>query len=196
MPTPPPPRRWATPPASGCGSSTASRRSRFPPPAPRGGARAGRPSAACPWPPDRWRGVCRPVQRADVEATLIRTWAQHRRGGVRSGPSDRRAGRLARASDAHSGRIGRSHGQHSRYAESAGMTPVADSSGAAGPPDVEIVIPVRNEQHDVAPSVRRLHAHLAVRFPFPTVITIADNGSTDDTWAIATELATQLPGVH
>ena len=76
------------------------------------------------------------------------------------------------------------------------MTPVADSSGAAGPPDVEIVIPVRNEQHDVAPSVRRLHAHLAVRFPFPTVITIADNGSTDDTWAIATELATQLPGVH
>src|SRR5664280_1557791 len=28
------------------------------------------------------------------------------------------------------------------------------------------------------------------------VSTIADNGSTDDTWAIATELATQLPGVH
>src|SRR5664280_1133439 len=97
MPTPPPPRRWATPPASGCWSSTASRRSRFPPPPPRGGARTGRPSAAFPWPPDRWRGVCRPVQRADVEATcvsreLIRTWAQHRRGGVRPGPSDRRAG--------------------------------------------------------------------------------------------------------
>jgi hypothetical protein len=30
---------------------------------------------------------------------------------------------------------------------------------------VEIVIPVRNEERDLAPSVRRLHAYLGDRFP-------------------------------
>jgi Glycosyl transferase family 2 len=60
----------------------------------------------------------------------------------------------------------------------------------------EIVIPVRNEEGDPAPSVRRLHAFLGDRFPFTTCITIADNGSTDGTWAQARALAGELPGVR
>jgi putative flippase GtrA len=60
----------------------------------------------------------------------------------------------------------------------------------------EIVIPVRNEDRDLAPSVRRLHAFLCDRFPFTTRITIADNGSTDGTWAQALALAEELPSVH
>ncbi|WP_049807063.1 glycosyltransferase family 39 protein [Pseudofrankia inefficax] len=62
-------------------------------------------------------------------------------------------------------------------------------------PAVEIVIPVHNEEADVGPSVRRLHAFLLDGFPFSFQITIVDNASTDRTWALAEELATRLPGV-
>jgi hypothetical protein len=55
---------------------------------------------------------------------------------------------------------------------------------------VEIVVPVYNEERDLAPSVRRLRAYLDDGFPFRAVITIADNASTDGTWAIAESLAT------
>jgi glycosyltransferase involved in cell wall biosynthesis len=61
---------------------------------------------------------------------------------------------------------------------------------------VEIVIPVRNEERDLGPSVRRLHAHLRDRFPFPASITIADNGSDDGTWAVARALAAELSSVR
>jgi putative flippase GtrA len=63
-------------------------------------------------------------------------------------------------------------------------------------PQVEIVVPVLNEERDLAPSVRRLVAYLAGRFPFLAVVTIADNGSTDGTWAAARALAAELPGVR
>jgi putative flippase GtrA len=63
-------------------------------------------------------------------------------------------------------------------------------------PRVEIVVPVLNEEHDLAPSVRRLVAYLAGRFPFRAVVTIADNGSTDGTWAAARVLAAELDGVR
>ncbi len=63
-------------------------------------------------------------------------------------------------------------------------------------PQVEIVVPVLNEERDLAPSVRRLVAHLAGRFPFRAVVTIADNGSTDGTWAAAQVLAAELDGVR
>ena len=69
-------------------------------------------------------------------------------------------------------------------------------TGAATPTiDVEIVVPVFNEQDDLDPSVRRLHAYLHDGFPFTTAITIADNASTDGTWTIATTLADELDGV-
>jgi putative flippase GtrA len=61
---------------------------------------------------------------------------------------------------------------------------------------VEIVIPVRNEDRDLIPGVRRLHAYLGEKLPFTTHITIADNGSTDGTWAQALALADELPSVH
>ncbi len=68
--------------------------------------------------------------------------------------------------------------------------------GAWREAQVEIVIPVRNEDHDLVPSVRRLHEYVSDRFPFVTRITIADNGSTDGTWAQARSLPAELPGVR
>ena len=66
---------------------------------------------------------------------------------------------------------------------------------AAAPPQVEIVVPVYNEQLALEPSVRRLHAYLTEAFPFTWSITIADNASTDATPAIGAQLARTLPGV-
>ena len=60
---------------------------------------------------------------------------------------------------------------------------------------VDIVVPVKNEERDLGPSVRRLGRFLREEFPFSARITIADNGSTDRTWAVATELTRELPGV-
>lgn len=61
---------------------------------------------------------------------------------------------------------------------------------------VDIVIPVRNEERDLGPSVRRLHAFLREEFPFSARITIADNGSDDGTWPCAMALETELDGVR
>ena len=61
---------------------------------------------------------------------------------------------------------------------------------------VEIVVPVRDEERDLGPSIRRLVAYLSTRFPFRTVVTIADNGSTDRTWAQARALAREFGGVR
>ncbi|MDQ6741602.1 MAG: bifunctional glycosyltransferase family 2/GtrA family protein [Candidatus Dormibacteraeota bacterium] len=62
--------------------------------------------------------------------------------------------------------------------------------------DVDIVIPVFNEQRALEASVRKLHACVQAPFPFTTTITIADNASTDGTWAIATRLEAELEGVR
>src|ERR1700677_3832340 len=61
---------------------------------------------------------------------------------------------------------------------------------------VDIVVPVRNEEHDLAPSVRRLVSYLREGFPFTARVTIADNGSTDGTWAIADRLARDFDEVQ
>jgi len=61
--------------------------------------------------------------------------------------------------------------------------------------DVEIVVPVYNEQDDLPSTVRRLHTFLR-SFPFTTLITIADNASTDATLRYAVALAEELPGVR
>ena len=55
--------------------------------------------------------------------------------------------------------------------------------------DVEIVVPVYNEQDDLAVSISRLHTYLSRNFPLSWLITVADNASTDSTWAIACRLA-------
>ena len=62
-------------------------------------------------------------------------------------------------------------------------------------PVLDVVIPVHNEQHTVAASVRRLHAHLVQTFPYPFRITVADNASTDATATVASGLVAELPGV-
>jgi putative flippase GtrA len=67
---------------------------------------------------------------------------------------------------------------------------------APGESHVEIVVPVRNEERDLEPTVRRLRAFLDDSFPFAARITIADNGSTDGTWAQALELAAGFPCVR
>ena len=72
--------------------------------------------------------------------------------------------------------------------------PVATSGRAA--PQVEIVVPVRNEERDLGPSVRRLEEYLRTDFPFTARITIADNGSSDGTWAVALTLASELDAVR
>ena len=64
---------------------------------------------------------------------------------------------------------------------------VADSSTPA--PVLDIVVPVYNEQTDVAGAVRRLRDHLRANVPYPSRITVADNASTDSTLAIAAELS-------
>jgi putative flippase GtrA len=61
---------------------------------------------------------------------------------------------------------------------------------------VEIVIPVYNEQHVLATSIQRLHDYLGETFPYPFLITIADNASTDATWALAQELQAELAQVR
>ena len=63
-------------------------------------------------------------------------------------------------------------------------------------PQVEIVVPVKNEEHDLAPSVTRLVGHLRTAFPFTARVTIADNGSTDGTWLVADKLARVFPEVR
>jgi putative flippase GtrA len=61
---------------------------------------------------------------------------------------------------------------------------------------VEIVVPVYNEAAGLATSVRTLHAYLSERFAPAWAITVVDNASTDDTWAIACALAHELDGVE
>ncbi|MEU4371704.1 glycosyltransferase [Micromonospora chersina] len=60
---------------------------------------------------------------------------------------------------------------------------------------LDVVVPVHNEEIDLAPCVRRLHAHLTAHFPYPFRITVADNASVDDTLAVAEALAVELPEV-
>ncbi|WP_328611868.1 bifunctional glycosyltransferase family 2/GtrA family protein [Amycolatopsis sp. NBC_00345] len=73
-----------------------------------------------------------------------------------------------------------------------GTTPV----GLSGPhPVLDVVIPVYNEEADLEPCIRRLHAHLEEHVTYPYRITIADNASTDETLHVAERLAREIPEV-
>jgi putative flippase GtrA len=67
---------------------------------------------------------------------------------------------------------------------------------ALAAPQVEVVVPVHNEERALALSVRRLHRFLSTEFPFSWRIVIADNASTDGTPAVAAALAVELPSVR
>ena len=61
---------------------------------------------------------------------------------------------------------------------------------------LDIVIPVYNEERDLEGCVRRLHRYLATEVPYSARITVADNGSTDGTLAVARRLADELGDVN
>ncbi len=61
--------------------------------------------------------------------------------------------------------------------------------------DVDLVIPVYNEQKDLERAVRRLHRYATDELTHSFRITIADNASTDNSFAVATRLATEIPEV-
>jgi len=65
-----------------------------------------------------------------------------------------------------------------------------------GVPVLDVVVPVYNEEGDLANSVHRLHRYLEDNFPFTARITIADNASTDQTPRIAAQLADELTDVR
>jgi glycosyltransferase involved in cell wall biosynthesis len=60
---------------------------------------------------------------------------------------------------------------------------------------VEIVIPVYNEAPHLTERVTELRRFLDQSFPFRALVTVVDNASTDDTFALASQLATTTPGV-
>jgi glycosyltransferase involved in cell wall biosynthesis len=62
-------------------------------------------------------------------------------------------------------------------------------------PVVDVVIPVLNEEKALPTSVAMLHQFLSDRSPYPFRIIIADNGSTDQTPAIAESLSQKYPEV-
>jgi glycosyltransferase involved in cell wall biosynthesis len=62
-------------------------------------------------------------------------------------------------------------------------------------PEVEIVVPVHNEERVLAASIRRLHRFLSAEFPFSWRIVIADNASTDGTPEAAALLCRELASV-
>jgi putative flippase GtrA len=72
------------------------------------------------------------------------------------------------------------------------LAPVAGARAT----QVEVVVPVYNEEAVLERSVRRLHRFLTAEFPFSWRIVIADNASTDATPAIGRRLAAELPGVR
>jgi glycosyltransferase involved in cell wall biosynthesis len=63
-------------------------------------------------------------------------------------------------------------------------------------PQIDIVVPVYDEEAVLERSIRRLHRFLAAEFPFSWRIVVADNASTDATPVIAERLARELPGVE
>src|SRR3954470_6474328 len=63
------------------------------------------------------------------------------------------------------------------------------------PPMLDVVVPVHNEETDLEPCLRRLHAHLSA-LPFPFRITVAENASSDGTAAVAARVAAELAGIE
>jgi len=79
------------------------------------------------------------------------------------------------------------------------LSPLWDARRPDAPtarPQVEVVVPVYNEEAALALSVRRLHRYLTSEFPFTWRIVIADNASTDRTADVAATLSRDLPSIR
>lgn len=61
-------------------------------------------------------------------------------------------------------------------------------------PSLDVVIPVYNEERDLAPNITKLRDFLVQSCPYRWRIVIANNASTDRTLEIAKALAEQYPG--
>ena len=72
----------------------------------------------------------------------------------------------------------------------------AGSQPRPGPTQVEIVVPVYNEAHQLAERIGTLRTFLNESLPFSALVTIVDNGSTDGTALVAQRLASTLEGVQ
>jgi hypothetical protein len=69
-------------------------------------------------------------------------------------------------------------------------------TSSRGPLQVEVVVPAYNEAPNLETSVTRLRQYLDESFPFRTLVTIVDNGSTDGTALVAQRLASTMSGVQ
>src|SRR6201999_2029919 len=140
------------------------------------------------------------------------------RAGSQAGTRGRRPRPLDRARDGHRTRRQRQRGERPRRRRAVLRTapPRGDLSllsdrsqraptrraespymnAAPKPPQVEIVVPVYNEQAALRGSIHRLHAYLTTHFPFSWRIVVADNASVDDTLTIARRLADELRNVR
>src|ERR1700721_4122442 len=76
------------------------------------------------------------------------------------------------------------------------LTKEGPRAGASRDRLVEVVVPVYNEEKILARSIRQLHSYLTDNLPFRFVITIAENASTDGTFAIAQQLCAERAGVR
>lgn len=74
-------------------------------------------------------------------------------------------------------------------------TPQRAGSRGSNIPLVDVVIPVLNEQAQLAASIEVLRDHLRQRFPYRWRIVIVDNASTDETPVVGNELARVYPDV-
>lgn len=104
-------------------------------------------------------------------------------------PGGPQAGRMY-SSDAVNMTLTALKGKHSLDEQAAG---VPDGLRHA---DVEIVVPVYNEEKTLVASLQRLHRYLIEHFPLTWAITVADNASTDGTWGLACRLSQELDGVR
>jgi putative flippase GtrA len=68
------------------------------------------------------------------------------------------------------------------------MNTPTEPFGPSKPQDLEVVVPVYNEQGALCESIRTLHEYMAAHLELRWIITIADNASTDATLDIATLL--------
>jgi glycosyltransferase involved in cell wall biosynthesis len=76
------------------------------------------------------------------------------------------------------------------------LTKEAPHASASRERLVEVAVPVYNEEKILARSIRQLHSYLTDNLPFRFVITIAENASTDGTFAIAQQLCAELSRVR
>lgn len=60
---------------------------------------------------------------------------------------------------------------------------------------MSVIIPARDEEGCIVETVEQLHATLA-QAAVPHEIVVVDDGSTDGTWPLLTELAARLPALH